>query len=261
MRLYLAVFACGLRRYATYRAATAAGVLTNSVFGVINAMVLLAVFSARSDIGGYDATDAVTHVFVAQACIGPVAIFGPPLELGERVRSGSVAVDLLRPAPLIAWWFAHDLGRAAFSAVFRSVPTFGVGMLVFPLLLPDSPGRWLAASASLFLATTVGFALRYLYALAGFWLIDARGVEVLGWLLGPFCAGMVLPLVLFPDGLATVLRALPWAALVQVPAEMFLGKAPVAAGLAYQAGWAVALLALGALLSARAARRVVVQGG
>lgn len=261
MRLYLAVFACGLRRYSTYRAATAAGVLTNSVFGIINAMVLLAVFAARPEIGGYDAADAVTHVFVAQACIGPVAIFGPPLDLGQRIREGSVATDLLRPAPLIWWWFAHDLGRAAFSALFRSLPTFGAGLLVFPLLLPDTLGRWLAAAAALALATVIGFALRYLYALAGFWLVDSRGVEAASLQIAPFCSGMVLPLVLFPDPVAAVLRSLPWAALVQVPAEIFLGKTPIAAGLAYQATWAVALLALGAALTARAAWKVVVQGG
>lgn len=265
MRVYLAVFACGLRRYSTYRAATAAGVLTNSVFGVINALVLLAVFHARPHINGYDAADAVTQVFIAQAMIGPVAVFGPPLDLGERIRSGAVAVDLLRPVHLTAWWFAHDLGRAAFSLVFRSAPTFGAGLVVFPLVLPRDPARWAAGGAALLLATLVGFALRYLYAVSGFWITDTRGVDAAAALLGPFCSGMLLPLVLFPGPLADVLRALPWAALVQVPAEILLGKTTLPGGpvtaLAYQAAWAAALLGAGVVLTARATRRVVIHGG
>ena len=46
----------GYRRYAAYPAATWAGILTNTVFGFIQAYVLLALFETRDDIGGYDAT-------------------------------------------------------------------------------------------------------------------------------------------------------------------------------------------------------------
>ncbi|MCY9786743.1 ABC-2 family transporter protein [Nocardiopsis sp. EMB25] len=266
MRVHHAVFARGLRRYSTYRAATLAHVLTNSVFGVINAMVLLALFDARPEINGYDARDAVTQVFVAQALLGVAAVMGPPLDLEERIRDGAVATDLLRPVPLQSWWMADDLGRAAFQLVFRSVPTFAVGALLFDLRLPDDPGRWVAVLTSFVLAAVVAFGLRYLYALAGFWLTDTRGVWAVAGLLGPVAAGMLLPLTLFPPALADVLRLLPWASMVQVPAEVLLGKESLpggtaAGGLALQALWAAVLLALGALLTSRATRRVVVQGG
>ncbi len=48
MRLYWEVFRHGYRRWATYRAATAAGVFTNSVFGFLRAYVLVAVFAASA---------------------------------------------------------------------------------------------------------------------------------------------------------------------------------------------------------------------
>ncbi|GLU45819.1 ABC transporter permease [Nocardiopsis ansamitocini] len=265
MRVLLAVFAYGLRRYSTYRWATAASVVVNSVFGVINALVLLAVFETRPQINGYTAADAVTQVFLAQAFIGVTAIFGPPLELGERIRDGQVAMDLMRPVGFVRWWLATDLGRAAFNVLARSVPTFAVGVVLFDLALPAEPLRWVAVLVALVLAALVGFGLRYLYALAGFWLLDTRGVDAVAWLLGPFCSGMILPLVLFPDAVAAILRTLPWAALVQVPAEILLGRTVLPGGtlggLAYQAAWAAALLVLGTVLTARATRRVVVQGG
>ncbi|PSL00175.1 ABC-2 type transport system permease protein [Murinocardiopsis flavida] len=266
MRVLFAVFSYELRRFSTYRVATAAGVFTNSVFGVINAMVLLAVFDAKPEINGYVAEDAVLQVFVAQAMIGPVAIFGPPLDLADRIRTGEIAVDLLRPVHPLLWWLAHDLGRAAFSLAFRSAPTFTVGLLVFALPPPAAPEQWAGFAAAILLATLVGFGLRYLYAISGFWLMDTRGVHATAWLLGTFASGMVLPLVLFPDAMAQVLRLLPFAALVQVPAEILMDKATlpggtIAGGLAYQAAWAAALIAIGTLLTARATRKVVVQGG
>ncbi len=51
-RLYAAVAASGFRRYATYRTATAAGVFTNSVFGLILAYTYLAVWNERPHLGG-----------------------------------------------------------------------------------------------------------------------------------------------------------------------------------------------------------------
>ncbi|OOC56236.1 MULTISPECIES: ABC transporter permease [Nocardiopsis] len=266
MRVHCAVYARGLRRYSTYRAATLAGILTNSVFGAISATVMLALFAARPQINGYDAGDAVTQVFVGQTLIAVVAVMGPPLELGERVRSGDVGTDLLRPVSLQGWWLSEDLGRATFQLVFRGVPTFAVGALLFDLVLPADPVRWAAVLVSAVLAVLVSFSLRYLYELAGFWIMDSRGIWAVAGLLGPVAAGMLLPLTLFPPALADVLRLLPWASMVQIPAEILLGKdtlpgGTALGGLALQAGWAAALLALGAWTTDRATRRVVVQGG
>ena len=60
MRLDWEIAKRGYRSYAAYPAATAAGVFTNTVFGFMQAYILLAVFASRTDVGGYDAQDAVT---------------------------------------------------------------------------------------------------------------------------------------------------------------------------------------------------------
>lgn len=268
MRVFCSVYARGLRRYSTYRAATLAAVLTNSVFGAINAMVLLALFAVRPEINGYDASDAITQVFIGQALIGVSLIIhvSPSLELSERVRSGDVGTDLLRPVPLLVWWLAQDLGRSTFALLSRAIPTFTVGVLFFDITLPGDALRPLAVLTSFVLVALIAFGLRYLYSLAGFWLVDTRGLWILAGFFAPIAAGMTLPLPLFPPVLADVLRLLPWASLVQIPTEIYLGKhtlpgGSLLGGLALQAGWAVALLLLCAWLTTRATRKVVVQGG
>lgn len=268
MRVFCSVYARGLRRYSTYRAATLAAVLTNSVFGAINAMVMLALFAVRPEINGYDASDAVTQVFLGQALIGVSLIIqvSPSLELSERVKTGDVGTDLLRPVPLLGWWLAQDLGRSTFALLSRAVPTFAIGVLLFGITLPGEALRLGAVLTSFVLVALISFGLRYLYSLAGFWIVDTRGLWVLAGFFGPITAGMAIPLPLFPSAIADVLRLLPWASLVQIPAEIYLGKdtlpgGSLLGGLALQAGWAVALLALGAWLTTRATRKVVVQGG
>ena len=76
MRLDWEIAKRGWRRYAAYPWATAAGVFTNTIFGFIQAYILLAVFHNRAQVGTYDAADAVTYVWLAQALIMTVYAFG-----------------------------------------------------------------------------------------------------------------------------------------------------------------------------------------
>ncbi len=266
MGLYAAVARGGFRRYATYRTATAAGVFTNTVFGFIIAYTYQALWAERPRLGGYDQAQALTFVWVGQALLATVAlaIGGGLDELQERIRNGDIAVDLHRPADLQLWWLAADLGRAGFQLLGRGVVPMAVGALAFDLALPADPALWAAFLVSVVLAVTVGFALRYLVALTAFWLLDSAGVAVLSGLAAMFFSGMLLPLRAFPGGFGEVARLLPWASALQVPADVLLGRyegAAVLGALAFQAGWAAALLTVGRLVQSAATRKVVVQGG
>ncbi|WP_329019483.1 ABC transporter permease [Streptomyces sp. NBC_00690] len=266
MRLYGVVLVGWFRRYATYRMATAAGVFTNTVFGFIMAYAYIALWDERPQLGGYDVSQAVTYVWLGQALLAAGALMGGgfEVELIERIRTGDIAIDLYRPADLQLWWLACDLGRGLFQLVGRGVIPMAIGALAFDLALPGSVLTWVAFSGCVALALVVSFALRFLVALSAFWLLDGAGVAQLSWLAGMFFSGMLLPLTLFPGVLGEVARALPWSALLQVPADVFLGQRTgwgVVEAYAFQAGWALALLALGRLVQTAATRRVVVQGG
>jgi ABC-2 type transport system permease protein len=259
---YAWVAAYAFRRYSTYRVAAVSATFTNTVFGFLRAFVLIAVWRARPALGGYDVADAMTFSFLTQGLIEPVRVFGGSLDLTERIRTGDIAIDLHRPVDLQGWWLADDLGRAAFAVLSRGAPPLIVGGLAFSLRWPPSPGRWAAFAVAVLLAVLVSFALRYLYSLAVFWIHDDRGVTAISLVTTMFFSGMIIPLVVFPGPLAAVARVLPWAALIQVPADVFLGKrADPLGAYAFQAAWAVALLVAGRLLTVAAQRRLVIHGG
>ncbi|MGH9284775.1 MAG: ABC transporter permease [Acidimicrobiales bacterium] len=263
MRLYWEVARRGYRRFATYRGATAAGVFTNTVFGFLRGYVLLGVFRHRGEVGGLDAGEALTFVFVTQGFIALVGAFSA-LDISARIRTGDVVTDLYRPVDFQAYWLAHDLGRAAFHGVFRGIPPVVIGAAAFDLRLPTSPAVWVAFAASTTLAVVASFGLRFLVSLSGFWLLDTRGVQNLSVIVLTFFSGLVLPIGFFPGWLETLARALPYSALAQVPVEVLLGRhhGPGLAGaLAFQAAWALALLFAGRRLLGAATRKLVVHGG
>src|SRR5690348_5452935 len=159
--LHVAVAARAFRRYSTYRAATLAGVFTNSVFGVIYSYAYLALWAERPHAGGYDANDAVTYVWIGQALLMTVALWGGGTtdDLAQRIRTGDVAIDLYRPVGLIGWYLAGDLGRASYHFLARGVGPTVLGFLLFDIALPDGPVAGLAFVVSLALAVVTSFAI------------------------------------------------------------------------------------------------------
>jgi ABC-2 type transport system permease protein len=256
----------GFRRYATYRQATIAGSFTNIVFGFLRCYVLLAVAegAAGNRPGGYDVEQLATYVWVGQGLLSVIGIWGWT-ELADRIRTGDIASDLLRPVPPVVSYLAADLGRALHGMLTRFIGPLVVGLLFFPLAIPH---RWPTVPLfvlSILLAVVASFGCRYLVNATAYWLQDARGPIML-WTLGSgVLAGLYFPLRLLPDWLAVTLWVgTPLPGLLQTPLDVLVerDRPAVQAGLvALQAIWAVILLALAAWVQRRAERKLVVQGG
>ena len=262
--IYWQVARRSFRRYSTYRGATFAGAFTNTVFGFLRAYVLLAAYAHRPEIGGFDAVDAVTYVFLTQGLWPTIGGHGT-LALAANIRSGDIVSDLYRPVDFQGYWAANEVGRAGFHALFRGVPPMVVGALFFDLHLPGSAQTWIVSLACSVLAFTASFGYTFILSLIGFWLLDTRGAEQLLNVVRLFFGGFIIPVTFFPDALATFARTLPFVTMIQLPVEAFLGKytsaTEIAGVLAYQLAWTVALLLLGRLVMRQGFRKLVVQGG
>lgn len=263
MRVYLIAARLSFRRYITYRSATIAGLITNTCFGFIRAYILLAMWHEKPHIGGYDAADAVTYVFLTQGLTTPIGIFFGSTELGLRIRTGEVATDLYRPCDFQLWFLALDVGRAVAGLVLRTAPPVVIGTLFFPTRLPAAPLPWLEFALSCTLGLLINFAIRYLVSLSAFWTLDERGSAALLLVVSMFFSGMIIPVAVMPGWLGALARTLPWSATLQVPIDVLLGTGTTGFlnALTFQLLWAAALIALGRAVTTAARRKTVVQGG
>ena len=264
MHTFLELARAEFRRFSSYRMAVLAGVFTNSVFGFIRASVLLgAVDSAGGDLGGYDREQASSYVWLGQALLATVAIWGWS-EIAERVKNGEIAVDLARPVDLYFSWWARDLGRAAFTLPARGLPPFLVGAVLMGVALPTTPASYLLGVISVLLAASISFTIRFLINLAAFWVIDVRGLIGVMVVVTSFFCGLYVPVPLFPDWLRVVAYATPFPSILQFPIDVLSGRAEGLAGLqtiGVQAAWLAGLVLLSRIVLFRASRRLVVQGG
>jgi ABC-2 type transport system permease protein len=262
MRLYLAIAERSFQRHLAYRAAALAGVFTNSIFGGVIAAVYLAFYreTGEETVAGYSVDEAMTYVWVAQALLAPVAIWGW-WEMAHLIRTGDVVADLMKPFDFYLYWLSQDLGRAASQILLRFLPTFAIGAIFFDLALPTSPARWLAFALSLQLAIVVSFGIRFLFNVSAFWLTDVMGIRMFSLAVVNFLSGQYVPLAFFPDWLRQIANALPFRAMFMTPIEVLLGKGSLSLLLGQQLFWIVVLTAAGYATLGRAVRKVVVQGG
>ena len=137
---------------------------------------------------------------------------------------------------------------------------------MFDLAVPSTRRRGLAFLVSVALGIGGGLRVALPAAAHGFWLLDVRGTNQLGWLAAQFLSGAFIPIVLLPGpGSSACAALLPFASMLQVPVEVWLGR--------HEGGDLVLVWALQAgvgrsrswwrdvRVMARAVRRVVVQGG
>lgn len=264
VRTFGLLMRAGFRRHSTYRLALLAGMTTNSVFGVIRASVLLAaIASAGTAIGGYDGPMAVAFVWWGQALLGTVNLWGFR-EVGERVRTGDIAVDFLRPVDPQLAYLAADLGRAGVNALGRGVPALLIGALLFDMAWPPGALSWVLGLVSVALAVVVAFAGNFVINLLAFWLVEVRGIQLV-WMIvaGLFC-GLYLPVPWFPDWLRTIAQWSPFPSMLQAPLDILAGRvvgADMGSTLGVQLLWAAVLLVTGQAVLRAGRRRLEIQGG
>jgi ABC-2 type transport system permease protein len=264
LRIYAALAAAGFRRYATYRQATLAAISTNSVFGFLRCYVLLAVTATAGGVAGYDARKLATFVWVGQGLIGLIQIWAPP-EFADRIRTGDVVTDLLRPVPTVALQLATDLGRCGYAALTRLAGPLVVGALAFDLYPPARATTYPMFALAILLAALISFGCRFMVNAAGYWLLDARGPQAAWMIASTGLSGLAFPVWFLPEPVArTLVLATPFPSLIQAPLDIVVERGSPGrqlALLAVQAGWAVLALAGARWLQRLGERRLVIQGG
>jgi ABC-2 type transport system permease protein len=262
MRLYYEVGLRAFRRATMYRLAYVSGIVTNAFFGAMLCYVYLAVYAGRETVAGYTIGDSISYLWAAQAMI---SLGGAWLssELAQSIRTGDVAVDLMRPWNYYFYWVSRQIGDKAFNFLIRGTLTYAVGVIFFEARLPalaGLPGFILSITFSIIISC----AFTFLICATAFWMLDNNGVINISSIMSMFFSGFLIPLAFFPPWLSTIAQLLPFQAITSVPVQIFLGRlqgAELLSALALQVFWAVVLTAAALGLMRLAMRKIVIQGG
>jgi ABC-2 type transport system permease protein len=263
-RVYWRLLVAGFRRQSAYRLAAVGGLVANLTFGLLKVAILFAtVRAAGGQLRGYDTASMSTYIWLSQGMLGSVNLIGRT-DLALRVRDGQVAVDFLRPVDLQAATLATEAGGSLFALIPRGLPSVLLGAVTVGIQLPTFPVFYLLGAISLVLGIVISSATVYLIAVAGFWLVETRGLQIFYMLASGFLGGLYVPIALFPHWLRIVAAATPFPSIMMYPVNVLsgLGSAVYATELVLaQLAWLAGVVAVGQLLTRAGRRRLEIQGG
>ena len=249
------------RQFQVYRFRIIGWLLTLMIQLYLLRVVWAAVYDGRASVGGIPAGTLLVYLTISSLhrFFLPNSI---AFEIEERITTGRVATDLVRPFGFIQQMIAIQAGSLAGSLPLLIV-VVPVAMLVGSLTLP-SPGNLLVYLLSLALAFIVNVLIWMLVGLLGFWMMNASGLRAMLSISSDFLAGALVPLWFMPDALRTVVEWLPFQATMFLPASIFAGQvtgSDVIRPLVLQLVWIAILLLVARVVWTRAQRKLVIQGG
>ena len=166
---------------------------------------------------------------IVSQLLGIIYRFRAPQMLANRIRSGAISVELLRPWEYIHAMLFEDLGTIAGNLISSGLVLFVTAKLVFNLYIP-SVGNILLFMISALLGFLVLFLVRTLVALACFWLVEASALLILVNVVVNLLSGQFLPSWLVPDWFEKIMNALPFIWIYQKPISIYMGEVQAGAG-------------------------------
>jgi len=271
LRPYLAVLTARFRMLLQYRAAAFAGFGTQLFWGAVRLMILGAFYASSQTESPMNLVQITAYVWLGQALLGLLP-WNVDAELQEKMATGAVAYELLRPLDLYTFWFARTVALRTATTFLRMIPMIVVAGLLLPLI---GLGAWAlpppatAVNALCFLVSltaTVALAsvITMLLHVALIWTLSGRGFNAVMTGLVIALSGLVVPLPLYPDWMQPFLYWQPFRGLADVPFRIYSGNIGASAAvteIVMQFCWAGLIGGIGYTILSRAQARIVVQGG
>ena len=265
IRVYWRLLVAGFRRQSAYLMAAFGGLVANTTFGLLKVAILFAtVRAAGGELQGYDVAQMSTYIWISQGLLGSVNMYGRT-DIADRIKSGDVAVDFLRPVDVQGAAVTTEVGRALFNLIPRGLPSVLIGAVFVGMAAPDGPSSYVLGAVSVLLGIAVSAVTVYvLVAVPGFWIVETRGLQILYMVFAGFLAGLFVPIWLFPAWLEVAAQATPFPATMMYPVDVISGRAGGIDALVLvgvQLAWLVGVAALGQVLTRAGRRHLEVQGG
>ena len=263
LRPALSFVRIGFLNMLAYRARYYVGVLTYLFNVSVYYFIWRAVFRNSPSVAGLSLDEMITYVAVGWT-IRSFYFNEIDRDIAAQVQEGRLAMNLIRPVNFQTVMVCDAAGQSAFRAALFTLPIGVVVALLFPVRPPAS----VVAGALFLVSAVLSFflvaALNFLVGLIAIRTKSIMGILRAKYLVLELLSGLLIPTTLFPEPLRSLLLASPFPHINFTPATLYLGKATGASAatlLAAQAGWTLALMALGQWIWVRSSHRITIQGG
>jgi len=230
---------------------------------VIYLVVWRTVAEARGGVVGGFAADELAAYYVVWTLVRNMNIVLTPHAWEDRIRSGELAVDLLRPVHPLHRDLAYFAGWKV-VAILMWLPIAAVLTWVFRPALDPTVTQIALFAVALWGGFLIRFFALWTLGLITFWTTRVQALFEMYFTAELLLSGRLVPLSLMPDWVQTVAGLLPFKWAFQFPIETLIGRlgtGEILRGIGMQALWTVIGLGATAVVWRRSLRRFTAVGG
>lgn len=262
----------GYLYYATMRWRTVVAYKSDAIFRIIRGIVEFitlvyvwkALYNGADAVAGTTILQMVTYVVISRL-VSNVTYTNISYELDQRLKSGEIATDLIRPMNIRMLFAARSMGDALAAFLLEGLPVTIFSIVYLRGILPPSSiVHFLLFIISVALAVIVNIMIQLLMGVLAFWYMNSGKINMLMGALNALLSGSVVPLWFMPKWMSYLAYALPLQAVSFTPVQIYLGKLQIAdclQAVLLQIAWIFILLGIQSLLWKKALKRIVVFGG
>jgi len=264
IRMYSTFTKKAFLRSAAYRFDVWSRLISNVIFLLMWGSIWMALYSGREEAEGVSLVVMLTYVAVSQF-LNAVNGAGTPLwEIQEKVRTGDIAFELMKPFDVPLRYLFADFGSVSFYILTALIPLYTILFIFFDLELPTSWLVWLFFILSAFLGFLIRYCIELTFGLFTFWLIETGGIEDIFYFSVSLLSGSVIPLWFFPGWLQTIASYLPFQGIYFIPNAIFIEEIAgqeMFMSISIQLFWLIVCYLILRFLWNKATKKVIVQGG
>jgi len=215
-------------------------------------------------VDGISVQQMVTYALLGGAVMGATRPERVINEIGRSLKTGDVAVWLLKPISYPLYLFANETGSFLYRLLTQVIPTVAFTALIYGMLPPETLFHGVMFIAFWVMSFILLFLMSAFCGLIAFWLMTSFSLD---WMFGALLhlfSGLLVPFWFYPEPLATLGRHLPFAFVVYYPNAVYLGRLSVPETWLYLGlglFWTAVFFAGVLWLWRKASMRITVQGG
>ena len=263
MKAYLFVAKIKIQTAMAYRFNVISTILIQCLIMYAMSCFWIAAYDGTQAVAGVSQRDMITYTTIS-VIMGNLLTMGVQNRIANSVRSGSVALDLLKPVNIYGIYLAEDLGDCAAAFFQKAVPLLLVGTVMFGFPAPASFVHFLLFLVSFAIGYLINWILAALLGMCAFKTLRLGPLANAKGFIMKLLSGSIFPLWFFPARFRKVLEILPFMNIYQLPLGIYIGQYAmneIMLRTGLQLFWCAVLWLVFDILQKRASAAVLIQGG
>lgn len=222
--------------------------------------------STSNELNGFSMYEMIIYVVISYITNQLIQINMDPV-IGEEIRNGSIAMNLLKPINYTFRILAEAIGHFSVQLITVAIPTWiGFNILMYIVYgnITFNIKGLILYIISVLLGFLVMFTLNCIFGLSAFFLSYLWGFTMCKKAILKFFSGELIPLAFYPPAICRILKIMPFATVNDIPVLLYLGKKSIK-GIVFsfliQIIWLVILVVIYKLLWKKAIKHLTIMGG